>query len=90
MHTSALLLDIEAAFPPVWHSGMIYKFIIYNFPKYLILLICSYLENRSFVVVWNGAVSLLRNLLAGVPQRSVLSPLNYLLFSQMMHPNCQM
>lgn len=80
LHTGALLLDIESAFPSVWHEGIIYKMIKYNFPGYLIKLICSYLENRSFFVSLNNEKSVLHKLLAGVPQGSVLGPLLFLIF----------
>ena len=41
MHTGEVLLDVEKAFDTVWHNGLIYKLIKYNFPRYLVLLINS-------------------------------------------------
>lgn len=80
LHTGALILDIEAAFPSVWHTGLIYKLIMADFPAYLILLICSYLEDRNMFVMLNNVISKLFRLLAGVPQGSVLGPLLFLIF----------
>lgn len=80
LHTGALLLDIEAAFPTVWHVGIIWKLLKYGFPIYLILLIASYLENRKFYVSFNNIKSELLELLAGVPQGSVLGPLLFIIF----------
>lgn len=50
MHTGALLMNIESAFPTVWHTGIIFKMIQYNFPRCLIFLIWSYLDKRVFVL----------------------------------------
>ena len=80
MHTGVLLLDIESAFPSVWHAGIIYKLILYKFPVYLVLLICSYLDNRKLFVYLGNEKSDLWKMLAGVPQGSVLGPLLFLIF----------
>ena len=71
LHTGALLLDIEKAFDTVWQYGLIYKLIMYNFPRYLILLLNSYLQNRNIFVELNNVASKLYSLHAGVPQGSV-------------------
>lgn len=80
-HTGALLLDIEKAFDTMWHEGFIYKLIKYNFPVYLILLLYSYLKNRSIFVCLNDITSIYCNLSAGVPQGSVLGPILYIIFT---------
>lgn len=80
MHTGALLLDIESAFPSVWHTGIIYKMIMYKFPVYLIFFICSYLDNRKFFVFVDSIISIDKRLLAGVPQGSVLGPILFIIF----------
>ena len=80
MHTGALLLDIESAFPTVWHMGIIYKLIMYKFPVYLILLIYSYLEKRSFYVSIDNIMSEIEAMNAGVPQGSVLGPILFIIF----------
>ena len=54
MHSGAVLLDVEKAFHMVWHNGLIYKLIKYNFPSYLIVLINSYLRLRSMKVSYHN------------------------------------
>lgn len=75
-----ILLDIEKAFDSVWHDGLIYKLNNYGFPKYLLKLTKSFVTDRKFLVAINGTFSSQRNIPAGVPQGSVLSPLIYSLF----------
>ncbi|GFU89693.1 RNA-directed DNA polymerase from mobile element jockey [Trichonephila clavipes] len=48
--TGAVFLDIQKAFDRVWHTGLLYKLIKINSPPQLILIIKSFLINRSFAV----------------------------------------
>ncbi|KFM76701.1 RNA-directed DNA polymerase from mobile element jockey, partial [Stegodyphus mimosarum] len=79
--TGAIFLDIAKAFDSVWHRGLIYKLIKLNFPDHGIRLIVSYLQDRSFAVKIGNSVSTRRNIFAGVPQGSVLSPYLYNIYT---------
>lgn len=82
MCTAALFLDMERAFDTVWHAGLIYKLgTIFNFPLHIVSLISSYLTNRTFQVRLETATSSLKELTAGVPQGTVLSPFLYTLYT---------
>lgn len=72
--TGMVLLDIEKAFDSIWHDGLVYKLAVNNTPIYLTKLIRSFLQNRKFRVILNNQESTTRNIIAGVPQGSVLSP----------------
>ena len=73
-------LDISKAFDKVWHDGLIYKLKSYGVEKNLLNLIQNYLTNRQQRVLLNGRTSKLTNILAGVPQGSVLGPLLFLIY----------
>lgn len=79
-YTGALLLDIEKAFDTVWPYGLVYKLIILKFPMYLIFFIFSYVKDRKMFIFFENVISLIYNLLAGVPQGSVLGPILFLIF----------
>jgi hypothetical protein len=75
-----IFFDICKAFDKVWHNGLIYKLAKANVPDYLINWIQNFLTNRKFCVNVNGEMSELREIEAGVPQGSVLSPLLFSIF----------
>lgn len=72
--TGVVFLDIAQAFDKVWHRGLISKLMKLNFPTYLIKLIASYLQDRSFQVSHGSSLSSARPIKAGVPQGSLLGP----------------
>lgn len=80
--TGGIFLDIAKAFDRVWHEGLLYKLIKLKIPAYLIILINSYLSNRQFYCSVNQEYSSIKNILAGVPQGSILGPVLYNLFVQ--------
>lgn len=75
-----MFLDISQAFDRVWHEGLLFKIKsmlpinYYNFIK-------TYLSNRSFFVKQKEETSKLYEILAGVPQGSVLGPILYLIYT---------
>lgn len=75
-----LAYDVEKAFDSVWHKGLLFKMIKYKFPTYIVKLVKSFITKRSFHVSINGCTSKTHNILAGVPQGSVLSPILYNIF----------
>lgn len=79
--TGVILLDIEKAFDSVWHNGIIFKLNEFKFPIYLQKIIRSFLEKRCFSVHIHDGISTLREICAGVPQGSVLSPTLYSIFT---------
>ncbi|PNF22596.1 hypothetical protein B7P43_G12673 [Cryptotermes secundus] len=74
MSTAAVFLDIEKAFDTTWHSGLLFKLSKLEFPNSLTKLIGSFLSKRKFRVSVEGEMSTPREMQAGVPQGSVLSP----------------
>lgn len=79
--TGMLTFDVEKAFDSVWHKGLLYKMTKLKFPMYITKLVQSFLHKRSFHVLINGSVSKTYNIIAGVPQGSVLSPILYNIFT---------
>lgn len=72
--TGVILLDVSKAFDKVWHHGLLYRLIQYEFPPHLIKLIASFLRERQATVRIGPTRSTGRTLTAGVPQGSKLSP----------------
>ena len=80
METRGVFLDISKAFDRVWHEGLLYKLKSYGIKGPLLILIKSFLTNRFQRVVLNGQTSNWKEILAGVPQGSILGPLLFLIF----------
>jgi hypothetical protein len=72
--TAAVLLDVQKAFDKVWHPGLIFKLISLGVPTQLVNLLKSFLQNRQFSIKVENQFSSNRNINAGVPQGSCLSP----------------
>ena len=71
-------LDISKALAKVWHDGLIYKLMSRGVENKLLNL--NYLTNRQQSVLLNGQTSKWTNILAGVPQGSVLGPSSFLIY----------
>jgi hypothetical protein len=67
-------LDIEKAFNTTWHLYLLYKLWKLRFLISLIKLIISFLSQRKFRVSDDDEISTPKDIQAGVPQGSVLSP----------------
>lgn len=72
--TTTILLDLKAAFDTIWHDGLIQRMIELGINKLLIKIIQSMLTNRTFAVRLGNYTTDPREMLAGVPQGSVLGP----------------
>jgi hypothetical protein len=68
-----VFLDIKKAFDTTWHSALLYKLSKSEFSAKLIQLI-GFISERKFRVSGEGEMSTPREMEAGVPQGSVLSP----------------
>lgn len=78
--TGAMSLDIEKAFDTTWHDGLIHKLIKAEMPLFLVKIIQSYLEDRKAFVSLMGKNSFIFDVVAGVPQGSLLAPLLFIIF----------
>ena len=89
--TGLILLDIEKAFDSVWHNGLIYKLINFQFPLFLIKIIKCFLFQRHFCVYLNDEYSDILEVPAGVPQGSVIGPILYTIYCSDLpkFPSCQ-
>ena len=73
-------MDIEKAFDSVFHYRIIYKLINLGVDKFLVKILCSYLNNRKFGVQINNITSDLGPVNNGVPQGGVLAHFLFKLF----------
>ena len=78
--TNKTYLDISKAFDKVWHGGLIYKLKQNGIKDRLLCLLIDFLKNRQQRLVLNGQSSFWTKVNAGVPQRSILGPLLFLIY----------
>ena len=76
----SVYLDISKAFDRVWHDDLIYKLKRCGVSGQLLSLIQNFLKNRKQRTVLNGQASNWGDILAGVPQGSILGPLFFLVY----------
>ena len=76
----AVLCDISKAFNRVWHKGLLHKMSGIGCSDNVLKWFASYLSGRRQRVVLNDQASDWTPVLAGVPQRSILGPLLFLLY----------
>ena len=78
---TAAFLDISQAFDKVWHPGLVHKIKTKILPTKYFNLLKSYLQECHFVTKYNNETSSSFQIHSGVPQRSILGPLLYILYT---------
>lgn len=77
---SSVFLDVSQAFDKVWYEGLLYK-LGWMLPEQYCGLLKSYLSDKIFHVKHSSEYSNFKEVSAGLPQGSVLSPTLYLLYT---------
>ena len=75
-----VFLDISKAFDKVWHKGLLYKLEQNGIKGPLLNILADFLRSRKQRVVLNDQHSSWSDILAGVPQGSILGPLLFLIY----------
>ena len=72
--------DFSKAFDKVSHKGLMHKIKSYSVDSNLLNWFSNYLQDRQYRVLINNSSSSLCNVSAGVPHRSVLDPLLFIMY----------
>ena len=68
-------MDLSKAFEIINHLLLLAKLHVYGFSRQALAIICSFLSNRKQKIKISNVISSWKDLILGVPQRSVLGPL---------------
>ena len=80
--TDAVFINLTAAYDTVWHRGLTCKLLRLLPDKHMVKMIMELVRNRSFTLTTSDSKqSRLRRLKNGVPQRSVLAPLLFNIYT---------
>jgi hypothetical protein len=63
-----LLLDVERAFDSVWHDALLHKLILLSCNIFLVRIMYSFLDDRTFQISVGKSKSSVCNMIYGVPQ----------------------
>ena len=78
----AVFIDLTSAYDTVWHRGLTCKLLRLLPDKHMVRVIMELVRNRSFILTTgDNKQSRLRRLKNGVPQRSVLAPLLFTIYT---------
>lgn len=79
-HSALLPFDMAGAFDCVWHKALLYKLLLLDAPRQLVLWLSHYLHERRCQLKVGEAKSLMWTAERGAPQGAVLSPLPWNVF----------
>ena len=76
----AVLMDLSKAFDCLPHDLLIAKLEAYGLDLEMVKLVYSYLKDRKQAVKVKGFVGILKSIISGVPQGSILGPILFNIF----------
>ena len=76
----AVLMDLSKAFDCLPHDLLIAKLEAYGLNREMVKLVYSYLKDRKQAVKVKGFVGILKSIISGVPQGSILGPILFNIF----------
>ena len=79
LEVCGIIFDISKTSDNVWHNGLLFKLLQNGISGDIIDILEDFLRNRKQRVVLDGKCSSWVDIRAGVPQRSILGPLLFLI-----------
>ena len=93
MFCNVICRDVSKAFDRVWIEGLQYKIMHTDIPDILKRILCNYPVGRAVQIKIGNFIGEMFNLLAGVPQGSILSPSLFIFYTsnlpQPINENCR-